>query len=292
MMMMMIVFSGIVLMATTNVVVVDCISHVVVENEIILWLSGARKYFYRFNLIMLRLGMRGIGVLNYQSPALSGEKHFIQHRLMEFLRGNPPVVFDVGANVGEYSLMLHQNFPHARLYSFEPQPDNYRKLASATANIPNISTFEMAVGQSSGMVKLYDRADKQGSTQATVIEGVIPEVFGSTASVVEVPITSLDEFTGKHGIKEIDFLKLDIEGNELQALRGARQLIDTRSIRCIQFEFNEMNAFSGSFIRDFRALLPDYSLYRLLPRDLLPLSNDIHCTEIFAYQNIVALPSS
>ena len=107
---------------------------------------------------------------------------------------------------------------------------------------------------------------------------------------VEVSMDTMDNFTKKEGITYIDFLKIDTEGSELAVLQGASKLLENKSIGCIHFEFNEMNVISRTFFRDFRKLLHDYDLYRLLPKGLLPLDDSILFTEIFVYQNIIALP--
>jgi hypothetical protein len=60
----------------------------------------------------------------------------------------------------------------------------------------------------------------------------------------------------------------------------------------IQFEFNALHVFSRAFFRDFRIALHDYDLYRLLPRGLLPLNANVTMTEIFGFQNILAVPKS
>ncbi len=90
-------------------------------------------------------------------------------------------------------------------------------------------------------------------------------------------------------IKEVKFLKIDTEGNELNVLLGAAQLLKEKRIETIQFEFNEMNTVSRVFFRDFQELLPDHAFYRLLPAGLLPLEKNSPMTnEIFGYQNIIA----
>ena len=90
-------------------------------------------------------------------------------------------------------------------------------------------------------------------------------------------------------IKEVKFLKIDTEGNELNVLLGAKRLLKENRIETIQFEFNEMNVMSRVFFRDFLELMPDHTFYRLLPAGLLPIGKYSPLTnEIFAYQNVIA----
>ena len=71
--------------------------------------------------------------------------------------------------------------------------------------------------------------------------------------------------------------------------KGAQKLLAGKSIRLIQFEFNEMNVISRNYMRDFLELLSNYQLHRLLPDGLLPLNNCVLDTELFGFQNILAI---
>jgi hypothetical protein len=106
----------------------------------------------------------------------------------------------------------------------------------------------------------------------------------------EIVIETLDDIAKREGIEFIDFLKIDTEGHELAALQGASTLLENGRIGCIHFEFNEMNVVSRVFFRDFRKILHQYKLFRLLPNGMLPVGSGPLGSEIFAFQNIVALP--
>jgi hypothetical protein len=99
----------------------------------------------------------------------------------------------------------------------------------------------------------------------------------------------LDLFCKERQISQIDFLKIDTEGHELSVLKGASHLISKKNIKLIQFEFNEMNVVSRAYMRDFLGLLANYQLHRLLPDGLLPLNDCVQDTELFGFQNIVAI---
>ena len=69
---------------------------------------------------MLPLAYNRIGILKYQNVIVSGEKYFISKILKKNLDLiSQPILFDVGANVGEYSLLLTQEYPQAKIYAFE-----------------------------------------------------------------------------------------------------------------------------------------------------------------------------
>jgi hypothetical protein len=91
-------------------------------------------------------------------------------------------------------------------------------------------------------------------------------------------------------VNEIDLLKIDVEGGELNVLKGCKGAIREKKIKVIHFEFNEMNTLCRVFFKDFIAALPYYVFFRMLPSGLIPLGEYrplMH--EIFAFQNIVAM---
>jgi hypothetical protein len=90
----------------------------------------------------------------------------------------------------------------------------------------------------------------------------------------------------------IDFLKIDTEGHELAVLKGAKNLIAQQKIQLIQFEFNEMNVVSRTYMRDFVELLSNYQLHRVVPDGYFPLNNCVQDIEIFGFQNILAIPQN
>jgi len=92
-------------------------------------------------------------------------------------------------------------------------------------------------------------------------------------------------------VKFIDFLKIDVEGYELDVLKGANKMIESNKIKYIQFEFTQLNTTTRIYFKDFWEVLSEkYKIYRLLPNDLLEIKiYDPTSNEIFGYQNFVAI---
>lgn len=256
-------------------------------------LSGPKSV--KLNKLMLNLALRGLGVLNYQSTYLSGETRWIKRTLFG---AASPTVFDVGANIGEYIAHVRKVSPDAVVYAFEPHPKNVEHLvrrsnagASKGAELGNISIIQAAVGEKIERLELYDRAERDGSTHASLYQGVIEDIHHTKSTQHTVDVVTLDEFCDERGIENIDLLKIDTEGNELNCLLGAKNLLARGAIHALSFEFNEMNAVSHATFKDFWDLLDGYDLARLLPGGrLLPIIDysPLYC-EIYAYQNIVAV---
>jgi hypothetical protein len=122
------------------------------------------------------------------------------------------------------------------------------------------------------------------------VPGVM-EQAGRDVVSFDVELTTIDRFCAEHSLKQVDLLKIDVEGFERSVLEGASEMLARRAVRVIQFEFNEMNLLSGTTMDDIQALLGGYSIHRLLyDGSLLPLdSAPTLRRNLFSFQNIVAL---
>ena len=239
----------------------------------------------RINYSIFYLSARALGMLNHVSVRLSGENYAIAYAL----NGKEmPVVFDVGANEGHWIDEVLRYSPQAIIHAFEPQ----KKLAEIIAlKYPNIQINNVGVGEAKGYLDLYDYADHSGSQHASLLKGVIDGIHKGSARSQRVMIESLDEYCEKQNIHHIDFLKIDVEGYEMNVLKGANKILQSKKVEVIQFEFNEMNVVAGKFLNDFYQLFQDnYRLYRLLPHGMTKLDQGAHWfNEQFVYQNIIAI---
>ena len=251
---------------------------------------------YKFNYHIYRIALRGIGVLNSEGPEVTGENHFLR-KLKRY--ADLKTIIDVGANDGGYAQQLRSYFPKAKIYAIEPHPQTFRRLI-LIAKKNNISAYNMGLGNYMGKSYLWDFADdaelkhtQPTSTLASGIKEVIENLHKQKSKSYEFEMNTLDNFAKREKIERIDFLKIDIEGNELAVLQGSKNLLRKNRILFIQFEFNEMNVYSRTFFKDFMDMLPDYIIYRMMPRGLYKLCPYRPSThEIFAFQNIIAAHKS
>lgn len=253
-----------------------------------------RPIFYRFNYHVYRIALRGVGVLNSEGNDVTGERYFQQ--LLHKKKIEIDTVFDVGANAGGYVMDIMRAFPSTKIHAFEPHPNTFH-LLKKNIKSKNVILNNVGIGEKNGTMTLWDFADdatlkhtQPTSTLASVHKEVITKLHGQKAQGFKARMTTVDRYCQEKGIEGIDILKMDTEGNELDVLKGARKMIKERKIKIVQFEFNEMNAFSRSFLKDFYDELPHYSFYRLMPYGLYSLGKYRPSTwEVFAFQNIVAV---
>jgi FkbM family methyltransferase len=244
-----------------------------------------KKEFYGINMFIYKLALHGIGILNYESDEISGEKVFLKNI---FAGMESPTIVDVGANIGEYSKKICLNSSNPTIYALEPHPGNFQKLEE---NIErrNVTTIRKACGGVEKKVNLFDY-EEGGSSHASTVEGVINKIHKKEKQKVKVDMITLDRLIKNKDIDTIDLLKVDTEGNEIEVLKGAKKAIERNVIKCIQLEFNEMNVESRTFAKDFVEYLRRYKIFRMLPNGLVELGEYRPVEyEIFAFQNIVAI---
>lgn len=256
-------------------------------KRVYVWLF-ARKAFYRFNLYFYKLSMCGLGIRNFENESVSGERAFIRY-LIRNRKLHSGVILDVGANVGNYTVMLRKNNISLPIFAFEPHPVAFKKLEE-TARTHQFTAVPEGAGELATTTTIYDYSGDGGSEHASMYEDVFSTLRHSQAEGVVIRLTTIDDFVAKHQIERIALLKIDTEGNELNVLKGAANTIRQGLADVIQIEFNEMNVISRTFFRDIKGILPNYDFYRLLPNGLLPLGTyNTTEFEIFAFQNIVAI---
>ncbi|HFE64458.1 MAG TPA: FkbM family methyltransferase [Caldithrix sp.] len=246
---------------------------------------GSKK-FYRFNKRLYMMSLHGIGILNSITPEASGEKFFLDM----FLKNSPEsIIFDVGANQGSYARMIINLSDMMQIYAFEPHPRTYQILAKEAERY-NFKSYNIGLSDKPGTLELFDHRNQDGSTHATLYKDVIKRIHKDQVTEHKVRLTTIDHFMDEHQVPQIDLLKIDTEGNELNVLKGAQRMIGEGRVNCIQFEFNEFNVISRVFMSDIIDLLPRHSFYRLLPDGFVQLNHykPIY-REIFAYQNIIAI---
>jgi FkbM family methyltransferase len=245
-----------------------------------------RPRYRRLNSLLLHLGLRGLGILNYYGKDILPEELRILKLILSTTE-REVVVFDVGAHEGDYARAVAKINPTAQVFCFEPHPDTFAVLKNNVDN-DRIKSFQIALGDKSAEMMLFDYDENDGSQHASLYRDVIEAIHKSKATAHSVTQFRLDDFADRLGLERIDLLKIDTEGHEFAVLQGASRFIEEGRIKYIQFEFNEMNLVSRVFLGDFRLLLSGYSLFRLLPHGLLPLRGTA-LEEIFAYQNIIAI---
>lgn len=173
-------------------------------------------------------------------------------------------VVDVGANEGQTAQAFLSLFPAAEIVSFEPVPSTFRTLQASAANHPRIRCEQKAVSDRNGQATMTVAANSLFSRLADAAES------GSPQHQVVTTIR-LEDYLSSHGWDDIDLLKTDTEGRDLDVLRGCGSLLTRRKIKFVLCEvgFTEANPLNTPLAKIYDHLTTaGYDFYGLYdPRD-------------------------
>lgn len=212
--------------------------------------------------------LMGIG----SGTALESSGEAVALELVRSRTSRPLCIFDVGANCGEYAELAVKVLGDqaGAIHAFEPSPTAFAEFTARLRNHPAVHANACALGEAPGEQTLY--ADAPGSPLASLTKRNLDH-FGITVSHADrVAVTTVDAYCAEHGITTIDLLKVDVEGHELDVLRGALRMLEARRVRLVTFEFGGTNIDTRTFVRDFFTLLTPLGangIYRIMPRGRL-----------------------
>jgi len=207
-----------------------------------------------------------------------------------FLLGKKPsLVIDVGGNIGKYSLMLKKLSlsPSLEIHIFEPSLINYNALIDLFKDDKSVVVNNLAISDRNGSATLF--SDVSGSGLGSLNKRRLDH-FNITFDVSEsVRTICLDDYWEDHcSQRPIDILKIDIEGFELLALKGASKSIPKCNV--IQFEFGGCNIDTKTYFQDFWYFFKDsnFSLYRITPFGTQQMESYSETDESFMTTNYIA----
>ncbi|MCW9034197.1 MAG: FkbM family methyltransferase [Rhodospirillales bacterium] len=167
------------------------------------------------------------------------DAQFSHEKYYRFLvKSGVPIIFDIGAHRGESVVFFRSIFPEANIFSFEPEPTNFQALKNV-AHEHNAKPFNLALSSKNEDVVFF----KQDISH---LGGLIPINQKSSDSLgyaekaknEEISVTSLtlDSFCSQNFVQEIDLLKIDVQGHELEVLRGAGIML--QNTHCVTVEIS------------------------------------------------------
>lgn len=162
------------------------------------------------------------------------------------------MMFDVGANLGGWTKLALHFHPSATIHCFEVVPPIASRLAENLRDRPNCVVQRLGLSSVSGPVRV--KFFPQASEQSSLID--LPVM--SPHEIVESRAVMGDEYLAQQNIKQVDFMKIDVEGAEYWILEGLRRSLSEGNIHIIQFEYGKANIITKNLLFDFYRLLSRY----------------------------------
>lgn len=168
------------------------------------------------------------------------------------------IVFDVGANVGELTLLFSRFVGAGQVHAFEASGSVFERLktVSRAAACPNVFLNHLAIADAEGTVRLHVYDERHLGWNTLAVRPL--ENYGIDVKPVaaeEVKATTIDLYCEREGITRIDLLKIDVEGAEFQVLRGAQRMLSEKRISCVTFEFGQTTFDMGNDPDELEAYL-------------------------------------
>ena len=194
----------------------------------------------------------------------------LERRLAHVVRSAAPVVLDVGAHEGQSNRLFRRLFPAATVWSFEPDPDTFARLAAgvdpdlpggcerlALADRDGTATFHRNPISHTSSLLARSAASRDSIDLARARAAGAPTA--PTSERIEVPVRRLDGWCAERGVTAIDLLKIDVQGAEVAVLAGASGVLPTTATVAVEISFFDLYERSSSF-REVEALLHPHGL--------------------------------
>jgi FkbM family methyltransferase len=167
-------------------------------------------------------------------------------------------IIDVGANVGQFALAARRSCPSARIIAFEPLRDPAKTFRKLFAGDSMVELYEFALGDESGVAQMHISQKNDSSSLLTITE-LQTATYPGTQHVSDenVDIRRLAQVIGDAPLESPILLKIDVQGAELQVLRGCGQLLSNIAYVYAECSFVELYASQGlaphvvAFLRDY-----------------------------------------
>ncbi|MGE5400253.1 MAG: FkbM family methyltransferase [Ignavibacteriales bacterium] len=149
-------------------------------------------------------------------------------------------ILDVGGAVGNTAKLFAKNFPKNRILVFEPIKETYEKLKDATSAFPNITPVNKAVGNMTGSTKI-NQANRITSSSILDIKAESNSAVFSDTLIKKgeetIEITTLDSTVP--GDARVGILKIDVQGYELEVLKGATNTLSRTAVVVLELNNHE-----------------------------------------------------
>ena len=211
--------------------------------------------------------------------------------VFRLINSDKPLLFDVGAHIGEYTEEFLQRFPNGRSFAFEPSSAHLTILGRRLSAFPQARIFPVALGFEISSGTLYK--DKDVSGLASLTRRRLDHMKIDLDCTESVSIRTLDDVVIEVGVTCIDLLKIDVEGHDLDVLKGSTKAMEQGLIKLVQFEFGGCNLDTRTTLQDFWYFFQQYGFAMGIvqpSRRVQPLETYDEFYEQYRTANFVAAP--
>jgi FkbM family methyltransferase len=173
----------------------------------------------------------------HNAIASNGEAVLARMALEAYRRSRPTrpfTAFDVGANLGEWTAVVADAAESSdwQVEVFEPVEGSFERLSQRFADQPRVHCHRLAISNRVGEAEMFIVGDTSGTNSLTQTG------TGEDTTRITVPLTTLEAHMASIGAHEVDIVKIDAEGHDIEILRGLGSLLSHGALGIVQFEYN------------------------------------------------------
>jgi FkbM family methyltransferase len=150
-------------------------------------------------------------------------------------------ILDIGANTGQFAVMMNTIFPEATIHSFEPLHDCFLELKNKQSHISSLQCYNIALGEINGKTSIHRNEFTASSSILSTKEDLV-SIFPETAKsdIETIEIATLDSMLEGRSLPKRILAKLDVQGYEMNVLRGAINTLPKVSVIIVETSFFEL----------------------------------------------------
>lgn len=194
------------------------------------------------SLLQINKALKSLKEPRFRHALRFGVSPSHEHRGMLSSLGNINTVVDVGANVGQFALICNSCLPNAKVHSFEPLAKARKVFAKVLEGSDRVSLHPVALGEHRAELHMHVTAKADSSSLLT--PSLQASIFPGTHEVGTevISVMPLEERLSREDISAPALLKIDVQGYELQVLRGCKTLLGCFDYVFVELSFIELYA--------------------------------------------------
>lgn len=158
----------------------------------------------------------------------------------------PNVILDVGSRDLGQSIEFNSAYPKAKIYAFEPNPDQFDICKNLAKNYDNIQVYQLAIADKKGVLDFYKTLGNIGAS--SLLEPIdVPFASSQIVEKISVDTDTLENWLKSEKIDKVDILWMDTQGTELLALKGMADYL--RSVKFIHCEASPQAYYKGHVLK-------------------------------------------
>ncbi len=208
---------------------------------------------------------------------LPGNTQITPEHIRRLVAKPDPIILEIGCNDGSNTEWFLEVFDHPRVFCFEPDPRAITRFRRRIGD-GNVQLFELALSDGEGEITFHMSGGRESNDHpegwdlsGSILkpkEHLVEHPWCSFDQQIKVKTTTLDKWRSEHEVKQIDFIWMDVQGAEIDVIRGGRQTL--AQTRFLYTEYNNKEIYEGQAdLNQLLKALPEFRVLARYPDDIL-----------------------